>query len=77
MCKELRHFSVYSLIRVQLPATPWDKARTSIDKSQARKSGERPPEFLSTHPAEASRIQQIESLLPTVLPLYKAAHQRN
>jgi predicted Zn-dependent protease len=35
--------------------------------------GNRPPEFLSSHPADASRVQQIEELLPTVLPLYRAA----
>lgn len=33
-------------------------------------------EFLSTHPTEASRIQQIEALLPKVTPLYDAARRR-
>ena len=35
--------------------------------------GARPPEFLSSHPADASRVQQIEALLPTVMPLYRSA----
>lgn len=38
-------------------------------------SGGSPPVFFSTHPTEASRVQQIEELLPTVLPLYKAARR--
>ncbi|MDP1674511.1 MAG: M48 family metallopeptidase [Burkholderiales bacterium] len=44
-------------------------------KMLSANQGGRPPEFLSTHPAEANRIQQIEALLPAVMPLYQAARQ--
>ncbi len=33
-----------------------------------------PPQWLSTHPAGANRIQEIEKHLPEVLPLYEQAH---
>lgn len=48
----------------------WNKMK------QANGGGGRPPEFLSTHPAEENRIAEIEALLPTVLPLYEKARQR-
>ncbi len=32
-----------------------------------------PPEFLSSHPAGQSRIQEIDALLPAVMPLYEQA----
>jgi predicted Zn-dependent protease len=38
-------------------------------------SGGSSPVFLSTHPTEASRVQQIEELLPTVMPLYQAGRR--
>jgi len=48
---------------------------TLWQKMIAANSGGRPPEFMSTHPAEASRVQKIQSLLPTVMPLYEAARR--
>ena len=32
-----------------------------------------PPEFLSTHPSDQSRIRELEASIPRVLPLYQAA----
>lgn len=40
------------------------------------KGGSQPPEFLSRHPTDTSRIQTIQSLLPSVLPLYEATQRR-
>jgi predicted Zn-dependent protease len=37
------------------------------------KSGSEPPAFLSSHPTDVSRVQTIQALLPTVMPLYEAA----
>ena len=38
-------------------------------------SGAGMPELLSSHPTDSSRVQQIEALLPAVMPLYTAARR--
>lgn len=44
-------------------------------KMMKANSGGRSPEFLSSHPTDSSRVQQIEALLPTVMPFYTAARR--
>lgn len=46
---------------------------TLWQKMTKASQGGRPPEFLSSHPADASRVAEIERLLPTVMPLYVGA----
>ncbi len=46
---------------------------TLWQKMMSADKGGKPPEFLSSHPADASRVKQIQNLLPTVMPLYDAA----
>lgn len=38
--------------------------------------GARQPEFLSTHPAPGSRIENLRALLPEVMPVYEANRQQ-
>jgi predicted Zn-dependent protease len=37
----------------------------------ASRGGQRPPEFLSTHPSEATRIKQIEGWMPEAMTYYR------
>lgn len=43
-----------------------EAAITFWERMSAQKSGQTPPEFLSTHPADASRIAAIKALIPEV-----------
>lgn len=42
-------------------------------QNMSRAGGEAPPEFLSTHPSNESRINQLREAIPKVLPLYQQA----
>jgi len=44
------------------------------ENDQGQQRGQAPA-FLSSHPTDASRVQQIEALLPTVMPFYAAARR--
>ena len=42
-----------------------------VRMAEAARGRQRPPEFLSTHPAEATRIRQIEAWTPEALRYYQ------
>jgi predicted Zn-dependent protease len=46
-------------------------AITFWERMAAQKGGKAPPEFLSTHPADATRIANIKRLIPTVIAQYR------
>ena len=44
-----------------------------VRMAEASKSGARPPEFLSTHPSETTRIRQIEAWMPEAMTYFRPA----
>jgi predicted Zn-dependent protease len=43
----------------------------------AKKGGQSPPEFLSTHPSDQNRIKNIQSLIPDAMTYYNASASPN
>ena len=48
------------------------RAAVALWRNFERFGGARPPEFLSTHPAPGSRIENLEALMPAALEVYRA-----
>jgi Zn-dependent protease with chaperone function len=48
-------------------------AAISLWTKMGQASGQKPSEFLSTHPSEKTRINDLSKLMPTVMPLYEEA----
>ena len=42
-------------------------------RMQSQSSGQKPPELLSTHPADAKRIQDLKNEMPEALKYYAAS----
>ncbi|MDX1374597.1 MAG: M48 family metallopeptidase [Burkholderiales bacterium] len=52
------------------------KAAVTLWQKMAKEDSRAPMEFLSTHPAAATRIERLQALVPQVEPLYVAARKR-
>ena len=48
-----------------------EQAPAFWERMAAQKKGAAPPEFLSTHPADETRIQNLKDLLPEAMTYYR------
>ena len=61
----------YGLIFTALAGYNPQEAIPLWERMKQMSEGQRPPEFLSTHPAETTRIQKLRELMPEALKYYK------
>ncbi len=51
-------------------------AGVTLWQKMMQAGGGKPPEFLSSHPADEKRVAEVQSVLPVVQPLYEAAKRK-
>jgi predicted Zn-dependent protease len=49
------------------------RASVTLWLNMSRAGGQKPPELLSTHPSDDTRIQQLQAQIPNALPIYEQA----
>ena len=52
-------------------------AAISLWEKMGKQGEKKPPEFLSTHPSDATRMSDLRRLIPSVMPLYEQAKQKS
>jgi predicted Zn-dependent protease len=52
-------------------------AAISLWNKMSAQGGAKPPEWMSTHPSDGSRIHDLQRLIPTVMPLYEDARKQH
>jgi len=51
-------------------------AAVTLWQKMSKLDGARPPQWLSTHPSDETRLGQLQALVPKMMPLYQAAGGR-
>ncbi len=66
----------YGLIFTAMAGYNPQEAVPLWERMKALSGGNRPPEFLSTHPAEDTRIERLKQLMPEALKYYKPMNSK-